>query len=100
MCLDFNRCGRRRPGRKLRIESPDNAIRALGRESRCGVEEPEIARMGHMHDAVLKLGDAPGNELLERSRLMKINPGELLLEGAEIERRDDGSLSDALIDAR
>ncbi len=100
MRLDFHRSGRRRPGRELRVEGPDNAIRTLRRKSGSGVEEPEVARVRHVHDAVLQLRDAPGEQLVKRARRAKIEAGELALEGGKIERWYHRSLRDARIGLR
>lgn len=89
MRLDFNRSRRCRPGRKLRIECARNAIRALRRERRCGVEESKVTRVRHMHDAVLHLRDAPRKKLLERARRAKIEARKIALKGSKIERRHD-----------
>jgi hypothetical protein len=65
-----------------------------------GVEEPEVARVGHVHDAVLELHNAPSQQFIERPWRAKIEPCEFLLESIEIERRYDRSLHDALVGAR
>ena len=97
--LDFNGGGSCRPCGKLRIEGPGNAIGALRGECRGGIKEAEVARVGHMHDAVLHLRDAPREELIERARSAKIKRRELTLEGGKIERRHDRSLGNACIHA-
>ena len=48
-----------RQGRQLRIERTGDAIRALGRESWSRIEQPEVARMRHMDEAVFHLFDGP-----------------------------------------
>src|SRR5271156_2784367 len=81
--LDRGRRGRR--GRQLRIERTGNTICALSGEGGRRVEQPEIARVGHMDETVLHLLDGPRQQLVQRARRLKIEAGELAPEGSEIQ---------------
>src|SRR5580704_14357455 len=100
MRLNLHRSGRGRPCRELRIESADDAIRTLRRKRRSRVEESEVARMRHVHDAVLELCDAPREQFIKGPRRAKVEGCKLAFEGGEIKSRYDGSLRDACIGAR
>src|SRR2546430_17656199 len=70
--LDLDR-GRGRPrARQLRIERRRNSVRALRRKAGSRIEQAEIARVRHMHDAVLHLRDGPGQKVVERARRCEI----------------------------
>jgi hypothetical protein len=59
VALERHRYRRRRRARKLRIEMTGNPIRTLRRERRAGIEQPEIARIRHLHNSVLQMLDRP-----------------------------------------
>jgi hypothetical protein len=100
MRLNLDRRRGCRPGRKLRIERSGNAVSALRRKGRRGIEESEIARMCHVYDPMFHLRDAPGEELIKRSWGSKIEFGEFFSEYVDIERRHNGPLNDTRMGTR
>ena len=96
MGLDLDRGRRGRRGRQLRVERRGDAVRALRREGRRRVEQPEIARMRHLGDAGLELADGPGQQPVQRLRPGEIELGQLPLEAIEVEGRGDRTLRDAV----
>ena len=95
----FERNGRRRGcgTGHLRIERADDAVGALGREARRGIEQPEVARMSEMHHAVLEHVDRPVEKLAERSRRFEIEADELLAQRFDIQRRGGGACAHSLL---
>src|SRR5207302_7944164 len=77
-----------------------NSVRALRRKAGRRIEQAEIARVRHMHDAVLHLRDGPGQKVVERARRCEIEAGKLAPQVAQVEGRGDRALGYALIGAR
>jgi hypothetical protein len=85
--LERHRHGRGGRARQLRIEGGDDPIRALRGKIRAWIEQPEVARIRHLHDAMLQPLDAPAQHLLERTRRVEVHRLEL---GAECRYIDGG----------
>jgi hypothetical protein len=68
VALEFHRHGGGGGTRELRVEQARDAIGALRRKAGARVEQAEIARIGHLHDAVFHALDGPAQHLFERAR--------------------------------
>ena len=73
------------------LKAPDDSIRALRGKIRAGIEEAEVARIRHLHDAVLHPLDAPAQHLLERPRMVEIHRLELLSKARHVDGGRDGA---------
>jgi hypothetical protein len=93
--FQFHGHGRGRGARQLRIEQAGDAVGALRRKGGAGVEQPEIARVRHLDDAVLHALDGPGEQLLERPRLVEIVSLELGAKGGHVDGGDNGARLEA-----
>ena len=75
----------------MRIERSCEAIRALRGKIGARIEEPEIARVRHLHDAVFQALDGPAQGLFERLRLLEIESGELGAKLRHVDGRRNGA---------
>src|SRR5437868_8352229 len=73
---------------------------AESREARRRIEQPEVARVCHVHHAMLELRDRPGQQLVEAERCSKVERGELRAERRHVDRRYDGSAGYTLVSAQ
>ena len=96
MRLDLHRRRGGAGARQLRIEGAGDAIGALRGEVRGRVEQAKVARVVHVHHAVLQTLDRPVQEFVECARGGKIELRELAPERGPIERRHDAAAPDAL----
>ncbi len=97
MRLEFDRD--RGSGRRgqLRIERRRDPVGTLGRKGGGRVEQPEIARMREVDDALLQLRDRPPQHVLERLRRREIECREFAPEPGEVDRRDHRTGDDPLV---
>ena len=77
--------------RQLRVEQGYDLICYLSGKVCAGIEQSEIARIGHLYDAVLHLLNRPAHGLLERARAAEVEGLEFLAEFLRIEGRRHGA---------
>ena len=81
--------GRGSRTRELRIERSSEPIRALRRKIGAGIEEPEIARVRHLHDALFQALDRPAQCVLQRLRLLEVETIQLGAKLLHVDGRRD-----------
>ncbi len=96
MTFQSHRHGRGSRTRELRIEQSHDSIGTLRGKICPGIEQAEISRIRHLHDAMLHAIDGPAQGIFERLRRTEVEALQLGAEFMDIDCRRDRARLDAL----